>query len=141
MNPATGAVLAYYGGPNGTDYAGQPDYNDYAGVGCRPAGSSFKPYTLATALSQTLQSKQPGYTIKSLFNGNQTVVIDGTSISNDPSDKPYSGIKPLDYAMKVSLNTTFDGLAYAVGPSNVAATAHAAGISATCNGEQDTAEL
>jgi membrane peptidoglycan carboxypeptidase len=128
VNPSTGAVLAYYGGSDGTGY-------DYAN-GCRPAGSSFKPYTLATALTQTLQNKQPGYTIKSLFNGSQTVVIDGTTISNDPSDKPYSGIKPLDYAMKVSLNTTFDGLAFAVGPSNVAATAHAAGISATCNGQK-----
>jgi len=128
VNPATGAVLAYYGGASGSGY-------DYAN-GCRPAGSSFKPYTLATALSQTLQNKQPGYTIKSLFNGSQTVVIDGTPISNDPSDKGYSGITPLDFAMKVSLNTTFDGLAYAVGPSNVAATAHAAGIPATCGGQK-----
>ena len=70
------------------------DYHDYAGVGCRPPGSSFKPYTLATALSQTLQNKQPGYTIKSMFNGSRRVVIDGTPISNDPSDKRYAGIKP-----------------------------------------------
>jgi membrane peptidoglycan carboxypeptidase len=136
VNPSSGAVLAYYGGPDGPGYNGQPDYNDYAGVGCRPPGSSFKPYTLATALSQTLQDKQPGYTIKSVFNGSSTVVIDGTSISNDPSDKSVSGFKPLDYAMKVSLNTTFDGLAYAVGPSAVATTAHAAGISATCGGNK-----
>ena len=59
VNPATGGVLAYYGGPNGKDYAGKVDNNDYAGVGSRPPGSSFKPYTLATALTQTL-NKTPG---------------------------------------------------------------------------------
>ncbi len=132
VDPTSGAVLAYYGGPNGPGYDGAADYNDYAGVGCRPPGSSFKPYTLATALEQTLQNKQPGYTIKSIFNGSASVVIDGTKISNDPSDVSVSGFKPLDYAMKVSLNTTFDGLAFAVGPANVATTAHAAGISTTC---------
>ena len=38
--------------------------------------------------------------------------------------------------MKVSLNTTFDGMAFAVGPSNVPTTAHAAGISTTCGGQK-----
>ncbi len=128
VNPADGAVLAYYGGPNGPGYDGTNQYLDYAGTGCRPPGSSFKPYTLATALTQTLAGKQPGYTINTLFNGSQSVVIDGTTIHNDPSDASVSGVKTLAYAMKVSLNTTFDGLAYAVGPSDVAATAHAAGV-------------
>ena len=36
--------------------------------------------------------------------------------------------------MKYSLNTTFDLLASQVGPSNVAATAHAAGVSKICGG-------
>ena len=136
VNPTTGGVLAYYGGPGpgGKNYAGQPDSFDYAGAGCRPPGSSFKPYTLATALTQTLANKPPLYTIKTVVDGRQTVTIDGTQISNDPSDKQYSGMVPIDFAMKVSLNTAFDGLAYAIGPSNVAATAHAAGIEKTCGG-------
>jgi membrane peptidoglycan carboxypeptidase len=59
-------------------------------------------------------------------------MIDGTEISNDPTDEQYAGMVPIDFAMKVSLNTVFDGLALAVGPENVAATAHAAGIPTTC---------
>ena len=134
VNPRTGGVLAYYGGPNGTGYNGKPDYNDYAGVGCRPPGSSFKPFTLATVLTDNLQGKQPQLAINSIVNGNFTVTIDGTQISNDPSDRPYSGQVTIANAMKYSLNTTFDLLASQVGPSNVAATAHAAGVSKICGG-------
>jgi membrane peptidoglycan carboxypeptidase len=123
VNPATGAVLAYYGGPKGTDF-------DFAN-GYRPPGSSFKPYTLATALQQNIAGKKPAYAISSSFDGNQCVTIKGTKICNDPSDAPYAGFRRLDYAMKVSLNTTFDGLADAVGPDNVARTAWAMGIRKT----------
>jgi membrane peptidoglycan carboxypeptidase len=131
VNPATGGVLAYYGGsdPTGLDYAAQ---------GCVRPGSSFKPYTLATALSQTVQGKQPGYTIKSIVDGSQTVEVQGIPISNDPSDRQYAGFHPVDFAMKVSLNTVFDAMANTIGPANVAATAHAAGISAGCGNLQDS---
>jgi membrane peptidoglycan carboxypeptidase len=103
-------------------------------VGCRPPGSSFKPFTLATVLTDNLQGKQPQLAINSIVNGNFTVTIDGTQISNDPSDRPYSGQVTIANAMKFSLNTTFDLLASQVGPSNVAATAHAAGVSKICGG-------
>ena len=135
VNPRTGGVLAYYGGPNGTSYDGKPDYNDYAGVGCRPPGSSFKPFTLATVLTDNLQGKQPQLAINSVVNGDFTVTIDGIPISNDPSDRAYSGQVTIANAMKYSLNTTFDLLANQVGPRNVAATAHAAGVAKTCGGE------
>jgi membrane peptidoglycan carboxypeptidase len=134
-NPQTGAILAYYGGPNGKNYAGQEDYFDYAGQGWRPPGSSFKPYTLATALTQNLKGKKPSYAINSVVDGSQTRVIDGTTISNDPSDAQYSGHVTLAFAMKVSLNTAFDGLANDIGPGNVAATAWAAGIPKTHAGK------
>ncbi|MDP9093826.1 MAG: penicillin-binding protein [Actinomycetota bacterium] len=134
VNPATGAVLAYYGGPNGTNYAGKPDYVDYAAFGSRPPGSSFKPFTLATALTQTL-NKTPGkphYTIDSQVDGSYTVTIQGRQIQNDPGDESVSGPSvSVRNAMKYSLNTTFDQMAVAVGPNDVAATAHAAGISLT----------
>jgi membrane peptidoglycan carboxypeptidase len=130
VNPNTGAVVAYYGGAKGTDF-------DYAN-GYRPPGSSFKPYTLATALTQNIQGKQPAYAISSSFDGSQCVTIKGTKICNDPSDAPYSGYQRLDYAMKVSLNTTFDGLADAVGPDNVAKTAWATGIRKTNNNGKKT---
>jgi membrane peptidoglycan carboxypeptidase len=123
IDPNTGAVVAYYGGAKGDGY----DYAD----GYRPPGSSFKPYTLATALTENIKGAKPAYALDSVFNGSLCVDIAGSHICNDPSDAPYSGFKTLAYAMKVSLNTTFDGLAYKVGPANVANMAHAMGIGRT----------
>ena len=79
VNPATGAVLAYYGGtgPDVKDYDGQADYNDYAGAASRPPGSSFKPYTLATALTQTL-NKTRGQAALSIDS-----IVDGSYCGND----------------------------------------------------------
>jgi membrane peptidoglycan carboxypeptidase len=134
VNPASGAVLAYYGGPNGKDYAGKIDNFDYAGIGSRPPGSSFKPYTLATVLTQTLNKKpdRPALTISSYVNGSYCVTIQGRQICNDPGDRGVSSASVrLSLAMKYSLNTTFDQLAEQAGPDSVAATAHAAGIAAT----------
>ena len=132
VNPATGGVLAYYGGPNGTNYAGLQDEFDYAGIGSRPAGSSFKPYTLATVLTQTLQKTpgKPPLTLSSHVDGSYRVTIQGTKIQNDPGDLSVSGPSvTIANAIKYSLNTTFDLLAAEAGPGNVAKTAHAAGIS------------
>ncbi|MCW2496680.1 transglycosylase domain-containing protein [Jatrophihabitans sp.] len=137
VNPANGGVLAYYGGsgPGVKDYAGKVDYNDYAGVGLVAPGSSFKPYTLATALTQTLK-KQGTITISSQYVGSQCVKIEGRSICNDPSDAGFSSSHvTVAYAMEHSLNTTFDEMAYNIGPSNVAKTAQAMGIPKTFNGK------
>ncbi|MCU1655753.1 MAG: peptidoglycan glycosyltransferase (Penicillin-binding protein) [Pseudonocardiales bacterium] len=137
VNPANGAVLAYYGGPNGKNYAGKIDNFDYAGLGSRPPGSSFKPFTLATALTQTLQkaSGKPHYTIDSYVDGSYQVTIDGTVIKNDPGDASVSSSSvSIRNAMKYSLNTTFDQMAFTVGPANVAATAHAAGVPKSIDG-------
>jgi membrane peptidoglycan carboxypeptidase len=132
IDPKSGAVVAYYGGPSGTGYDGKDDYFDYAGLGARPAGSSFKPYTLATVLTQNIekQSKQP-LTISSYVDGSYCVTIEGRKICNDPGDQKYSSktVKIAD-AMKYSLNTSFDLLAQFAGPDEVAKTAHAVGISA-----------
>lgn len=134
VNPETGGVVAYYGGPNGDGYDGKPDYNDYAGVGSRPPGSSFKPYTLATVLNQTLKKAKgkPQLSISSRVDGSFCKDIAGTQICNDPSDRGFSGpsVRLAD-AMKYSLNTTFDLLAEQAGPDRVAATAHAMGIAKT----------
>jgi membrane peptidoglycan carboxypeptidase len=138
VNPETGGVLAYYGGPYGNNYAGKKDYYDWASLGSASPGSSFKPYTLATALTQTLQDKIPGapLTISSTVDGSQCVTIEGTHICNDPSDAPYSSPQiSVANAMKYSLNTTFDEMAQRVGPENVAKTAHAMGVSKTINGK------
>lgn len=134
VNPASGAVLAYYGGPNGKNYAGKIDNFDYAGIGSRPPGSSFKPYTLATVLTQTLKKKadRPALTISSFVDGSYCVKIQGRQICNDPGDRGVSSASvQISLAMKYSLNTTFDRLAEQAGPDNVAASAHAAGIAKT----------
>ncbi|MEO6885982.1 MAG: transglycosylase domain-containing protein, partial [Jatrophihabitantaceae bacterium] len=92
VNPSSGAVLAYYGGPNGAAYNGKADYFDYAGIGARPPGSSFKPYTLATVLTQTL-AKTPGktpLTLSSHVDGSYCVTIQARKICNDPGDADVS---------------------------------------------------
>ncbi|MEP6600115.1 MAG: transglycosylase domain-containing protein, partial [Actinomycetota bacterium] len=125
VDPRTGGIIASYGGSNGTGF-------DYAMQGWRPPGSSFKPYTLATALTQnvTKQTARP-LAINSVVDGSSPQIIGGTLIANDPSDKQYSGPQTVVNAMKYSLNTVFDRMAYDVGPANVARTAHAAGIAKT----------
>jgi membrane peptidoglycan carboxypeptidase len=69
VEPFTGRVLAYYGGPSGSgnDYAGtwkDPILGDGKRVitGMHPPASSFKIYTLAAALSQ-------GISVKSWWDG------------------------------------------------------------------------
>jgi membrane peptidoglycan carboxypeptidase len=121
INPATGAVIAYYGGRNGGGL-------DYA-QSWRPPGSSFKPYVTATALTQNLQGVKPAYTIQSVFDGSSPQVIDNLPFANDPSD-PDFGQYTLREATKLSLNTVFGRLTSLVKPANVVKTAHAVGIPA-----------
>jgi membrane peptidoglycan carboxypeptidase len=140
VDPSTGGVLAYYGGsgPGVKGYDGQVNYNDWAGVRAHPPGSSFKPYTLATMLTQTLQKKQHT-AINSIVDGSYCKTIGGTRICNDPGDQGVSSPQvTVANAMKYSLNTTFDQMALDVGPDNVAATAHAMGIAKTNSDGQPT---
>ena len=121
VNPASGAVIAYYGGRNGGGL-------DYA-QSWRPPGSSFKPYVTATALTQNLQGVKPAYTIQSVFDGSSPQVIDNLPFANDPSD-PDFGNYTLREATRLSLNTVFGRLTSLVKPANVVKTARAVGIPA-----------
>jgi membrane peptidoglycan carboxypeptidase len=118
VNPASGAVVAYYGGKDGTGY-------DYAQAWRQP-GSSFKPYTLATALQQTVNGTGK-VVLTSVYNAQSPATIEGQQLYNDPSD-PQSGFFTLTQSMTASLNTVFATLAHQSGDTNVAKTAHTMGI-------------
>lgn len=124
VEPGTGAVLAYYGGDNGTGY-------DMAGHAHQP-GSSFKVYTLAAGV-------QNGYSVKSYWNGDADESFsdrggDGKVHNSDGESCHDAGridghsICTLYNATAMSLNTVFYALAQKVGKANVLKLAHDAGI-------------
>jgi membrane peptidoglycan carboxypeptidase len=99
VDPKTGGVLAYYGGPSGGGF-------DYA-LAARQPGSSVKPYVLARAL-------ETGISV--------TARRDGSSPQNFPDRPPNKPVRnsggascpacTLQEAIVKSLNTTFYGLTY-----------------------------
>jgi membrane peptidoglycan carboxypeptidase len=106
VDPKTGAVLAYWGGPKG---AGEGAI-DYAQA-LRQPGSSMKPYTLAVGLQQ-------GIGVDAIRNGTSPQKYpDGQTIHNAGNES--CGACSLKQAITESLNTVFYGEAYDVGPNKV----------------------
>jgi penicillin-binding protein 1A len=122
IRPSTGEILAMYGGDNFR----QSQFN-LAVQGERQAGSSFKPFVLATALregvspSTTFPSKPV-----SIFIGDKYWVVH--NYEND-----YMGSADLATATIVSDNSVFAQLTRLVGPANVARTARRLGITRHLN--------
>jgi penicillin-binding protein 1A len=122
IRPRTGEIVAMYGGDNFR----QSQFN-LAVQGERQAGSSFKPFVLATALAQgiapstTLASKPV-----SIFIGDKY-----WPVSN--YENSYLGSADLTTATIVSDNSIFAQLTRLVGPSNVAKTARRLGITRRLN--------
>ena len=115
VDPRTGAVRAYYGNSQGSG-------TDFAATWTIQPGSSFKVFSLATALAQ-------GVPLSKTFNGSSPQTIAGTKIAN--SDGENCGRCTLAQALVLSLNTVYYQLTDDVGPKNVADTAHAAGVPMT----------
>ncbi|MFC4562935.1 transglycosylase domain-containing protein [Nocardiopsis mangrovi] len=114
IDPATGEVVAFYGG---TDY--NANQYDSAFNGSAQSGSAFKPYVLATALEQ-------GYSLDSVVNGSSPITVNGSQIQN--AGGANYGPLNLVQATQRSINTGYVQLAQEVGVENVRETAYAAGI-------------
>jgi penicillin-binding protein 1A len=122
IRPRTGEILAMYGGANFRE----SQFN-LAVQGERSAGSSFKPFVLATALregispSTTLASKPV-----SIFIGDKYWNVHNF-------EGAYVGSANITTATILSDNSIFAQLTQLVGPANVAATAHRVGITRHLN--------
>ncbi|MEQ3554972.1 transglycosylase domain-containing protein [Pseudonocardia nematodicida] len=113
VDPKTGAVLAYYGGANGVGL-------DYAAVLKQP-GSSFKPFVVAAGL----QAADP-IGLGATYDGSSPQTLAGTEVAN--SEGVSCGNCSVKQAMTQSINTIFYRMALDIGPAQVAAAAHQAGI-------------
>ena len=128
VQPGDGAIRAMYGGSKPcvsnphpdqcTDLSGVTGYfggGDYA----RPAGSSFKPYTLIAALKD-------GIGLDSTYNGPSSIQVNGSTIHN--SEGESCGTCTLLQALAESINTIFVPVAEQAGPDKVVQAAYDAGI-------------
>ncbi|WP_345341039.1 transglycosylase domain-containing protein, partial [Actinomycetospora succinea] len=116
VDPRTGAIVAYYGGEDGSGF-------DYAQAQRQP-GSSFKPFVLLAGLQRNPSPIGLGTT----FDGSSPQTIAGTEVENNEGENCANC--DLRTAMTQSINTVFYQLGVQVGPQRVADAAHQAGISA-----------
>jgi membrane peptidoglycan carboxypeptidase len=110
IDPATGAVLAYYGGDNGLGL-------DYARVR-KLAGSTFKPFVVLAGLL-----RDPPIGLGEVYDGEELPGLRNA----EGADCEECDLKQ---AMTISNNVVFHTLARQVGPEAVADAARAAGITA-----------
>jgi membrane peptidoglycan carboxypeptidase len=122
IRPRTGEIVAMYGGDNFR----QSQFN-LAVQGERQAGSSFKPFVLATALRE-------GIAPSTTFASHPVSIFMGDrywNVHNYEGD--YLGAANLVTATIQSDNSIYAQLTKLVGPKQVAATARAAGITRHLN--------
>src|SRR5579871_1262565 len=122
IDPMTGAVRALVGGPNFNKAQFDPVIE---GAGRQP-GSSFKPFTLATALEQ-------GYSPMDIIDGDTPCTIPNPQGTPNPwQPQNFEGERfgrmTITDATAYSVNCAYARLALDVGLSNVAHTAHAMGV-------------
>src|SRR4030095_3402802 len=122
IKPSTGEVLAMAGGSNYRE----SQFN-LAVQGERQPGSSFKPFVLATALSE-------GISPQTQFTSQPTVIHLGDKLwSVHNYENSYLGTIDLVDATTYSDNSVYAQLTAQVGPGNIAATAKRLGIQSPLN--------
>ena len=120
VRPGTGEIVAMYGGE---DFI--TDQINNATHPFAQAGSTFKPFALATALDQ-------GVPLTSWWNGDSPSTVNGYTFNNY-SNKSYGQVTLLQ-ATEDSINSAYVAVEDQVGVSNVADTAIKAGIPADTPG-------
>ncbi|WP_344857282.1 transglycosylase domain-containing protein [Amycolatopsis ultiminotia] len=100
VDPKTGGVLAYYGGPGIVEVNGQQQAaRDWASTPQNP-GSSMKPFDLTAFLKM-------GDGINETFDGSNNRVFDGRTVRNAGPSSSCPGPCTVAEAMKRSVNTVF----------------------------------
>ncbi len=130
VEPGTGRVLAWYGGSvYGTGQNGQTSYVDNVSDAKVPPGSTFKPITLAAALTH-------GASLNSTYEAPDVLKIpgnasdgSGTYVVHNDEEHGNFGYPNLIKSTAESINTVFVPLGITAGIDNVIATAHALGVS------------
>jgi membrane peptidoglycan carboxypeptidase len=114
VDPATGEVLAFYGGPG-------YQHNEYDSSfrGSAQAGSAIKPYVLAAALEE-------GYSLNTVVDASSPQTFAGSSVQN-AGGASYPRVNLVE-ATSRSVNTGYINLAQQTGQENVVEMMHAAGI-------------
>ncbi len=125
VDPATGGIVALYGGP---DYVTSAVNWATYGNGIQ-GGSTFKPFTLVAALEQ-------GVTLEDRFSGKSPMKLPGWDSKNKPvtnfGNSSY-GMMDLTSATANSVNTVYAQLNLQIGPENTALVAQRAGVSTPIN--------
>jgi membrane peptidoglycan carboxypeptidase len=120
VEPGTGALLGFYAGQ---DYL---DSEINWAVSGGMVGSTFKPFTLATAL-------KAGFSLKDTFDGNSPYEFpDGLEVRNEGGGDgtDYGSSVTATYALEESINTAFVDMSASIpdGPEKIMETAEAMGI-------------
>ena len=120
VEPGTGALLGFYAGQDYLD--SQINWAEAGGM----VGSTFKPFTLATAIKE-------GFSLEDTFEGNSPYEFpDGLEVRNEGGGdgNDYGSAVDATYALEQSINTAFVDMSASIpdGPEKILETAKAMGI-------------